>query len=206
VPLQKEPMKKISLQCAAAMLLCIANGAVANAKPDVPVKVEATISLTENMRVIKEKMDGKFNFVAFSKDINDHSNWNNTMDIVQSGTTANASQCQLNLQVSIGVDGKNVAAGKVALQLRDVDNVVVMTAAQSISKANTLQGNAASMVTQTVPPMFSLWVAQKRGLVERNTNNNPNFQQFFFADRDAADRVAGALSRAVILCRAKPAQ
>jgi hypothetical protein len=210
-PTREVSMKKTYPQCAIAMLLCVSGvsgNAIADIKPGIASPGDATMSLTESMRTLQEKVAGKFNFVVFSKDLNDHSNWNNTMDIVQGDVTTNASQCQLNFQVSIGVDGKSIAAGKVALQLRDVESATVMTAAQSITKANALQGNAASVVTQTVPPMFSLWVAQKQGLIERNANNNPNFQQLFFADRATADRVAGAVARAALLCHgtSKPAQ
>jgi hypothetical protein len=149
-------------------------------------------SLVATMQFIEKKLNelGTVNFAAYLHDNADGTDSTDQVGIEYSNVVADPVACRIayHRKAVDKSDAKSMEEN-LSLNLRDVQDLVVMPGEQRLKKINTASGHT-TLDARVDPPIFVL--------VARKVGNQEN--SFIFFDEEMANRVAKAITHAVELC------
>ncbi len=148
-------------------------------------------SLAVTMQLLQEKLNeqGKMSWTTNYHDSADNTNWIYKFVFEAGKVVADAPTCTITYHYTIVRDGKQISDSDATFNLRDVQDLTLITGDERQNKNDVAAGHT-TWSAKVDPPVFDLIVKGKE---------KAEFY-FFFYDGDVANRVTKALGHAVELC------
>jgi hypothetical protein len=148
-------------------------------------------SLAATMQFIQNKLQeyGKINFAMYTHDNADGKDFVDQVIVALSLVVADPATCRLSYHKTASANNGAPQGNDVTINLREVQNLIVMTGDAAQTKLNAEQGHPTRNVT-VQPPIFVLAV--------RKAGNQENW--FYLSDEEMTNRIAKAMVHAVELC------
>ncbi len=147
-------------------------------------------TLADTMQFIQDKIasNGAVNYISYYHDNIAGTNWTNKWTAEVTQVQADAANCQVRFHEKETRDGQVTRDGNFWFLLKDVLEISVEPAEQSLKRADSSAGHP-EYTSRTDPPVFFIHVTRKAG---------PNEIRLY--DESLANRIAKALVHAVELC------
>jgi hypothetical protein len=168
----------------------MAQGAAPAEQPPTAAPADTGPTLAETMQFIQAKLQefGKTSFAMYTHDNADGKDFVDQATTELSNVVADPAACRISYHRS--VTNNSVPTGKDGtINLREVQNLIVMTGDMTQTKSNAEDGHPTRNTT-VQPPIFVLAV--------RKAGNQESW--LYLSDEEMADRVAKAMLHAVELC------
>jgi hypothetical protein len=176
------------------LLASLASGCLASAQQSTkpPKQPDNGPSLEVTLKFIKDKIGGEGK-LAYTASVTDTAQqgveWTNKFEVELSDPTYSVEACQVSYHWHAEQNGKVADDKDYTLNLREVQNMVVLPQEENQHQVDTRNGQA-SWQSRITPPLFALVV--KRSKHVENL--------FLFSEEEMAHRVAKAMVHAVELC------
>ncbi len=154
-----------------------------------PAANAPTLAATLQFLQTTLNQQGKMNWTTHYHDSADNTNWTYQFTFEAGKVVADASACTIAYHYIIVRDGKQISDSDASFNLRDVQDVTLITGDERQNKNDVTAGHP-TWNARVDPPVFDLIV---------RTQDKAEFY-FFFFDGDTANRVSKALGHSVELC------